>query len=123
MEFRFITKQIHAYLDYPVALGLMAMPFILDLGTSSPLAFWLSIGTGIAAFVLTLLTDHQLGVLRILPYSFHLLVDGAVGVAFLLAPSAFGFTGIDAGYYWLLAATVLVVVGLHKPEETAVQVA
>lgn len=123
MDIRFITKQIHAYLDYPVALGLIAMPFILGLGTSSPLAFWLSIGTGIAAFVLTLLTDHQLGVLRILPYSFHLLVDGTVGVVFLLAPSALGFTGVDAGYYWLLAATVLVVVGLHKPAETAAQAA
>ena len=50
---RFITKTIHAYLDYPVALGLMVMPFIIGLGTSSPLAFWLSVVTGGAAFVLT----------------------------------------------------------------------
>lgn len=123
MDIRFITKQIHAYLDYPVALGLLSMPFILGLGSSNPLAFWLSIIVGIAAFVLTILTDHQLGMFRILPYSFHLLVDGAVGVVFLLAPSAFGFTGIDAWYYWVLAITVLIVVGLHKPETVAAQAA
>jgi len=25
---RFITKQIHAFLDYPVAISLMALPFL-----------------------------------------------------------------------------------------------
>lgn len=29
---RFITKQIHAYLDYPVAFGLIIMPFLPGLG-------------------------------------------------------------------------------------------
>ena len=29
---RFVTKQIHAYLDYPVAVALMALPFLLELG-------------------------------------------------------------------------------------------
>ena len=79
---RFIKKTIHAYLDYPVALGLMTMPFLFGLGATNPLAFWLSVATGIAAFVLTVLTDHHLGVVRVLPYSLHLAVDGLVGIAF-----------------------------------------
>jgi len=94
----------------------MGLPFLLNLGTSNPLALWLSVGTGIAAFILTLLTDRQLGVVRILPYKFHLLVDLAVGIVFAAAPFVFGFTGIDAIYYWVNAAAVLLVVGLHKPE-------
>lgn len=53
---RFITKSIHAYLDYPVALGLMAMPFLFGLGESNTLAFWLSVTTGLAALLLTVLT-------------------------------------------------------------------
>lgn len=118
---KFITKSIHAYLDYPVALGLVVMPFVLGLGASHPLAFGLSVATGVAAFVLTLLTDHHLGVMRVLPYSLHLAVDGIVGVAFVLAPFVLGFAGLDAAYYWVLGATVLAVVGLHKPEtQTAV---
>jgi hypothetical protein len=113
---RFITKSIHAYLDYPVALGLIAMPFLLGLGQSNPLAMWLSVATGVAAFILTLLTDHHLGVVRVLSYKFHLSVDFLVGVVFVLAPFVLGFTGLDALYYWVLGGTVLVVVGLHKPE-------
>ena len=113
---RFITKTIHAYLDYPVALLLIAAPFALGLGESNPVAFWLSILTGGAAFVLTLLTDHHLGVLRVLPYSFHLVVDGLVGAAFLAAPFLFGFDGLDAVYYWANGAAVVLVVSLHKAE-------
>ena len=114
---RFITKSIHAYLDYPVALGLVAMPFLFGLGADNPLAFWLSVVTGIAAFALTILTDHHLGVFRVLPYSLHLAVDGLVGVAFVAAPIVLGFAGIEFWYYMVLGLTVLAVVGLHQPED------
>ena len=116
MNVRFVTQKIHAMLDYPVAISLMAMPFLLGLGESTPLALWLSVGTGVAAFILTLLTNHETGVFRVLPYSFHLAVDFAVGVVFLVAPIALGFAGIDAWYYWANAAAVLSVVSLHKPQ-------
>lgn len=115
---RFITKTIHAYLDYPVAVSLVAMPFILGLGNVNPLAFWLSVITGIAAFVLTVLTDHHLGVIRVLPYKLHLAVDFLVGLVFVAAPFALGFAGLEAAYYWVLGGTVLAVVGLHKQEDT-----
>lgn len=119
MDPRFVTKQIHAYLDYPVAVALIGLPFVFGLGSSNPLALWLSVATGVAAFVLTILTDHQTGVIRILPYSFHLLVDFLVAVVFIISPIALGFQGIDAWFYWANAAAVLMVVGLHKPEPVA----
>ncbi len=118
MDPRFVTRKVHAFLDYPVALGLMGLPFLLQLGQSNPLALWLAVGTGVAAFVLTVLTNHQLGVFRVLPYWLHLTVDFSVGVVFVSAPSMLGFTGIDAWYYWLNGAAVLFVVGLHKPDPT-----
>jgi hypothetical protein len=122
MNPRFVTKTIHAFLDYPVAVSLMAMPFLLQLGTSHPMAKWLSVGTGVAAFVLTVFTNHRLGVIRVIPYSVHLAVDFLVGVVFAVAPLLLGFSGIDTGYYWANAAAVLIVVSLHKPEEAATEV-
>ena len=122
MDIRFVTKSIHAYLDYPVAFGLMTAPFLLQLGGSHPLAKWLAVATGLAAFVLTLLTDHQLGVFRVLPYWLHLAVDFLVGVVFVVAPVIFGFSGIDACFYWVNGAVVLTVVGLHKPDPSAGEV-
>lgn len=116
MDPRFVTKTVHAFLDYPVALSLIGLPFLLGLGASNPLALWLAVVTGVAAFVLTVFTDHRLGVFRVLPYRFHLAVDAAVGIAFLLAPTVFGFTGVDAWYYWANGGAVMLVVALHKAE-------
>lgn len=110
------TQAFHAYIDYPVALGLIAMPFLLGLGASNPLAMHLSVVTGIAALVLTLITDHETGVLKLLPYNLHLAVDFMVGLAFVAAPFVLGFTGLDAAYYWVIGGTVLAVVGFHKPQ-------
>lgn len=119
MDPRFVTRNLHAYLDYPVALSLMVAPSLLGLGASNPLAYWLAFVTGIAAFILTVLTDHKFGIIRVLPYSFHLAVDGIVGVTFLAAPTLLGFSGIDALYYWINGAAVVLVVGLHKPDTEA----
>ena len=116
MNIRFVTKSIHAILDYPVALALIVLPFLLGLGSTNPIALWLSVSVGIAAAILTFFTDHFLGVVRVLPYSFHLAVDFLVALVFLAAPFVFGFTGIDAWFYWLNGLAVIVVVSLHKPE-------
>lgn len=116
MSFRFVTKTIHSYLDYPVALALIALPFILSLGQSNELALWLSVVTGVAALILTIFTDHGTGLIRILPYKLHLIVDFMVAIVFILAPLVLGFTGLDAWYYWANGIAVLIVVGLQQPE-------
>ena len=121
MDPRFVTKTMHAYLDYPVAVSLMSMPFLLELGGSHPMAKWFSFAVGVAAFALTVLTDHKLGLWRVLPYSLHLAVDALVGIAFLAIPSLLGFTGIDAAYYWANGAAVAFVVSLHRPETASSQ--
>lgn len=115
MNPRFVTKEIHALLDYPVAFALMVAPFVLGLGESAPAAKWLSVGTGVAALVLTIFTNHKLGLIHVLPYWFHVVVDGLVGITFVIAPFVLGFKGLDAWFYWANAAAVLTVVSLSKP--------
>ena len=113
---RFVTKTIHAWLDYPVALALIALPFLLGLGASNPLALVIAPVVGVAAFVLTVFTDHHLGIVRVLPYRLHL----AVGLLFLLLPLVLGFSGLDAAFYWLNGAAVVTVIALSKPEADVV---
>ena len=118
MNFRFVTKTVHAYLDYPVAISLMATPFLLGLGKGAPLALWLSVATGVAAFALTFLTDHKTGVVRVLPYWFHVLVDRLIGAVFIIAPFVLGFQGLDAIYHWANGAAVLLVTFVLNAPET-----
>lgn len=113
---RFVTKTIHAWLDYPVAFALVALPFLLGLGADQPLALAISPIVGVAAFLLTVFTDHELGIIRVLPYRLHLAVDLAVGLLFLALPFALGFTGLDAGYYLVNGLAVVAVICLSKPE-------
>jgi len=117
---RFVTRTIHAWLDYPVALALIGLPFLLGLGGSHPLALAISPVVGVAAFVMTLFTDHPLGLFRVLPYRLHLAVDLGVGLLFLAVPFALGFAGLDAAYYLLNGAAVVTVIGLSKPEAARV---
>jgi hypothetical protein len=117
MNIRFVTKTVHAFLDYPVALSLVATPFLLGLGRGDPLALWVSVATGVAAFILTLFTDHKTGVIRVLPYWLHVAVDRLVGIIFVAVPFALGLQGLDAWYYWVNGATVLLVTFvLNAPE-------
>jgi hypothetical protein len=117
MHIRFVTKTIHAYLDYPVALSLLVVPFILGVGLDNPWARWISPAAGVAAFILTLLTNHATGVIRVIPYWLHVAVDRLVGVVFLIASFVFDFQGLDFWYYWVNAVAVLVVtMVLNAPE-------
>ena len=116
---KFVTKRIHAFLDYPVAIALIVLPFLLGLGNSNPLALQLSVATGIAAFMLTLLTNHHLGAFKVISYRMHLIVDFIVAIVFIVAPFVLSFEGIDAYYYWINGIAVLTVVSLHKSEVAA----
>ena len=112
---RFVTKTLHAYLDYPVAASLIALPFVLGLGGSNPSAKWIAVATGVAAIILTFFTDHKTGVIRIIPFSLHVAVDALVGIIFVTVPFVLGFTGLDAWYYWANGGALLVVLCLQKP--------
>ncbi|VIO71486.1 hypothetical protein CI1B_36700 [Bradyrhizobium ivorense] len=80
MSFRFITKSIHAYLiDYPVAVVLIAAPFVLGLGQSGAAAVELSVVVGVPALLLAVLTGHPTRIVHIIPYWLHRWVDRAVG--------------------------------------------
>ncbi len=115
MNIRFLTPTWHGLVDYLAAIELLTMPFVLRLGTSAPLAKWLAVATGLAVILVGLLTDYKLGLVKIIPFRIHLAIDTAVATAFVLAPFLFGFTGLDAWFYWINAAAVFVVVAVSMP--------
>jgi hypothetical protein len=106
MPFRFITNSIHTFLiDYPV---LIVAPFLLKLSTSSPVALWLSVATRTTTLLL-LLTDRPTGLVRVILWA-----DRALGVVSITASFAFDFTRLDARYYWVLAAAVLLTIAVFN---------
>lgn len=115
MNARVVSRRVHAYLDYPISIALIVLPLLLGLGSSSALAFWIAFGAGLASFSLTLMTDHETGLFRLLPYSLHLIADFVIGVVLAVAPFVFGFTGLDATFYWIGAVAFFAIVALKQP--------
>ena len=117
MNIRFLSPRLHGVVDYAAAAGLIVLPFALGLGGSAPLAFWLSVGSGVTVIGYSLLTSYAYSAAPVLPFRLHLLIDFAAAVAFAVAPFVFGFAGVDAVYYWVMAAAVLVVVAVSQDSE------
>lgn len=112
MTFRFLTPNVHGLLDYAAAAALIVLPLLLDLDEISPLAQWLSVAAGFGLIGYSLVTSYAFGVVSLLPFRVHLALDLAAGVAFLLAPFLFGWSGLVLGYYLVMGAAVIAVVAV-----------
>ena len=109
---RFLNPTIHGLGDYAAALGLIVFPFLLGF---EGLSLWLSVAGGIGLIGYSLITDYAFSVAPIISFKAHLGLDLAAAVAFVIAPFAFGWTGLIMGYYFVMAAGVIVVVVFTNP--------
>lgn len=117
MKLQFVTPNQHGIGDHVAACTLIVMPFVLDLGASSPLAKWISVGMGVFLISYSLLTKYRLGVLKMLPFPGHLAIDKLDAVIFAVSPFLFHFTGIDFLYYLIVAISVVLIVVVTMPEQ------
>ena len=87
---RFVSTGTHGVIDYIYALLLIGAPYVLDFsgGGAPQWAFWL-LGFGI--IILALLTDFEVGVVRLIPMPVHLGIDVLGGLLLAASPWLFGF--------------------------------
>ncbi len=117
MNIRFLTPKLHGLIDYAAAAGLIVFPFVLGIGASSPIAFWLSVAAGVAVICYSMLTGYTYSAAPVVPFKIHLVIDFVAAIAFALAPFIFGFAGLDAVYYWVLSAAVFLIVAVSQTED------
>ena len=87
---RFVPTRVHGILDYVVGALLLVVPPIVS-SPGSGARFWVPAALGAGAIVYALLTDYELGVVRLLPMPAHLLPDALSGVLLAASPWLFGF--------------------------------
>ncbi len=114
MKFRFISPTLHGVADYSAGIGLIIAPFVLGLGADHPASQTISVVTGIAVLIVSLLTDYKLGAFRNIPFQGHLAIDLIVAIAFMILPFALGFKGLEANYYLFNAAVIFTVVSVSE---------
>ena len=99
MNMRIIPTRVHGVLDYVVGSALLAAPELFRLKDvpASALAPRLA-GAGATAY--SLMTDYELGAVKVLPMRAHLMLDAASGALLAASPWLFGY-GRAGTRYWL----------------------
>ncbi len=102
-----ISSKAHAILDYATVLFLLAAPTIFKMqGDLCTFTYAL----GVVHFCLTALTDFELGVIKVIPFRIHGLIEVIVSLA--LAGVAFWFynNANEFGFYFYMALAVVIMI-------------
>lgn len=87
---RFIPTRVHGILDYLIGVLLIAAPWLFDFSRGGA-ETWIPVILGAGAIVYSLMTDYELGLVRRLSMSTHLVLDGLSGAFLAASPWLFGF--------------------------------
>lgn len=87
---KIFSTKVHGFLDYLVAGALLVMPSLLNLQPSSipGMVFYILGGT---LLFYSLLTNYELGLIKVLPMNLHLALDVLSGMFLAASPWIFGF--------------------------------
>ena len=89
-ELRFIPTRAHGVIDYLTGVLLIVAPYLLGFADGTA-AQWVPQIVGAALIGASLLTDYELGVVRVIPMPVHLGLDVAAGLLLAASPWLFGF--------------------------------
>ena len=87
---KFISTKTHGYLDYILGAVLICAPWIFTFNEVEA-AKWTAILIGAGAFVYSIITDYELGLLKIIPMPGHLTIDLIAGIFLAASPWILGF--------------------------------
>lgn len=106
---RFLATRAHAAIDYLLGAILILSPWLFGYYDSHNVGLetWIPVFLGAATVVYSLMTDYELGAVRVLPMRTHLSFDFAVGVLLAASPWLFGYT---ERVFWLDIAPGLVLI-------------
>ena len=106
-----INTRVHGILDYLVGFMLIASPWIFGFGRGGA-ETWVPVAQGAAAVLYSLLTNYELGLVRLISMRIHLVLDllGAVLLAF--SPWIFGFSDLIWAPHLIMGVLEMIVVAM-----------
>ena len=97
---RFISTRIYGILVYLAGVFFALAPFLLGFADGGP-AQNVALLTGIVIIAMSLLTNFEYGVLKIIPMYIHLGMAVLIGIFLIISPWWFDFAYVVIGPYLL----------------------
>jgi hypothetical protein len=98
---KIIPKFYHGILDYMSGLLLLAGPNLFGFDEIGGAPAWIPPIVGMMILLQALMTDYELGAMKVVPIATHLMMDYVIGAFLVVAPFVFGISNRSR------AATVL----------------
>lgn len=122
---KIIPTKVHGVLDYLVGVALIVAPYLFGFSDVGGPAVWLPMVLGVGLIVYSIFTNYEWGFIKVLPMTYHLMVDFIAAALLTLSPWLFGFSDEKANA-WLphvvVGVTVILVVLLSKTEPESKEV-
>ena len=87
---RVIPTRVHGMVDYIVGALLIVAPWLFGFADGGA-EQWVPIILGAGVILYSLMTDYELGVMKAIPMSMHLMLDIGGGIFLAVSPWLFGF--------------------------------
>ncbi|MEX2594650.1 MAG: SPW repeat protein [Anditalea sp.] len=112
---KIIDRKTHGYLDYLVGILLIAAPWLFNFyegGSES----WIPILLGAGTIVYSIMTDYELGLVKVIPMKTHLTVDFIAGVFLAASPWLFGFSDLVFWPHVIVGIVEILVSSMTNPD-------
>ncbi len=86
-----LSPKIHGIIDYIVAIALLLAPNLFGFADVGGVAVMVPRVIGVLILAQALITKFDVGVLKIMPFSLHLMMDYVIGAVLAASPFIFGF--------------------------------
>ena len=112
-----LSPGIHGVLDYTTVFFLFFSPVIFRMQDS---ASTFTVALAVVHFVLTVLTNFQAGVIKIIPLKVHGIIEGLVAIVLIGVAIFFKTSGDNVSFYYYLSFSgVLILVWLLSDYNSA----
>lgn len=105
---RFIPPRVHGLIDYISGVVMIVSPFVFRFADNG-FAQWTMMLLGTGVLIVSLFTDYELSLARLIPMPVHLGLDMAAGLFLIAAPWLFGFSDRVIWPYLLFGGMSLIV--------------
>jgi hypothetical protein len=106
---KFISPKIHGIIDYLVVIFLLASPTIFGF---TGLLTTFTYALGIVHLLLTILTNYSVGLIKVIPFTFHGIIEFIVGVALIVIAYTLFNDNAEGKLFYVIFGTVVLLTWL-----------